>query len=51
VLANAVAYSALACVAAVLLLETRIRTEGLDIAIGRARSRGEDDAAVLVYAR
>ena len=51
VLANAVAYCALACVAAVLLLETRIRTEGLDIAIGRARSRGEDDSAVLVYAR
>ncbi len=51
VLANAVAYSALACVAAVLLLETRIRTEGLDIAVGRARSRGEDDSAALVYAR
>ena len=51
VLANAVAYAALACVAAVLLLETRIRTEGLDIAVGRARSRGEDDSAVLVYAR
>jgi hypothetical protein len=51
VLANAVAYSALACVTAVLLLETRIRTEGLDIAIGRARSRGEDDATALVYAR
>jgi hypothetical protein len=51
VVANAVAYSALACVAAVLLLETRIRTEGLDIAVGRARSRGEDDAAALVYAR
>lgn len=50
-LANTVAYAALACVAAVLLLETRIRTEGLDIAIGRARSRGEDDAAALVYAK
>ena len=50
-LANAVAYSALACVAAVLLVETRIRTEGLDIAVGRARSRGEDDAAALVHAR
>jgi len=50
-LANAVAYSAVACVAAVLLLETRIRTEGLDIAIGRARGRGEDDSAALVYAR
>lgn len=50
-LANAVAYSALACVAAVLLLETRIRTEGLDIAVGRARGRGEDDSAALVYAK
>ena len=48
--ANTVAYAALACVDAVLLLETRIRTEGLDIAISRARSRGEDDAAPLVYA-
>lgn len=51
VLANTAAYSALACVGAVLLLETRIRTEGLDIAIGRARSRGEDDSAPLVYVR
>ena len=50
-LANAVAYAALACAAAVLLVETRIRTEGLDIAIGRARSRGSDDSAALVYAR
>ena len=51
VLANAVAYSALACVDAVLLLEVRIRTEGLDIAIGRARSRGEDDAVPLVHVK
>lgn len=49
-LANTVAYAALGCVDAVLLLETRIRTEGLDIAISRARSRGEDDAAPLVWA-
>jgi hypothetical protein len=49
-LANTVAYAALACVAAVVLLDTRIRSEGLDIAISRARARGEDDAAVLVYA-
>ncbi|UQU63415.1 hypothetical protein COUCH_31055 [Couchioplanes caeruleus] len=48
--ANTIAYAALGCVDAVLLLETRIRTEGLDIAISRARSRGEDDAAPLVYA-
>lgn len=48
--ANTVAYAALACVDGVLLLETRIRTEGLDIAISRARSRGQDEAAALVYA-
>jgi hypothetical protein len=47
-LANAVAYSAMACLSAVLLLETRIRTEGLDILIGRIRSRGGDPAATLV---
>ncbi|AGL15244.1 hypothetical protein [Actinoplanes sp. N902-109] len=49
-LANTVAYAALGCVDAVLVLETRIRTEGLDIAISRARSRGEDPAAALVWA-
>jgi hypothetical protein len=49
--ANTVAYAALACVSAVLLLDIRVRTEGLDLAIGRARSRGEDDAAPLVPAR
>jgi hypothetical protein len=48
---NTVAYSALACVAAVVSLEARIRSEGLDIAIGRARARGEDDAAPLAYTR
>ena len=36
---------------AVLLVETRIRTEGLDIAITRSRSRGEDETAVLVAPR
>jgi hypothetical protein len=49
-LANTVAYAALACVSAVLLLDTRVRTEGLDIAISRIRSRGGDDAAALVHA-
>ncbi|WP_067497562.1 hypothetical protein [Actinoplanes sp. TFC3] len=49
-LANTVAYAALASVDAVLTLEIRIRTEGLDIAISRARSRGEDEAAPLVWA-
>ena len=48
-LANTVAYAALACVSAVLLLEVRVRTEGLDIAISRTRSRGGDDAAPLVH--
>ncbi|OJF15334.1 hypothetical protein [Couchioplanes caeruleus] len=47
--ANAVAYAALGCVDAVLLLETRIRTEGLDIAVARIRSRGGDPAAALVH--
>ncbi|WP_328471904.1 hypothetical protein OHA21_08445 [Actinoplanes sp. NBC_00393] len=50
-LANTVAYAALACLDAVLLVETRIRTEGLDIAINRRRSRGEDEAAALVVVR
>src|SRR4051812_6645747 len=35
-LADTVAYSALACVAAVLVLDIRMRTEGLDIAVRRA---------------
>ncbi|GIE78845.1 hypothetical protein Aph02nite_47950 [Actinoplanes philippinensis] len=47
-LANAVAYAALACLDAVLLLEIRIRTEGLDISVNRARSLGADPAAALV---
>ena len=47
-LANTVAYAALACVAAVLLVDTRIRTEALDIVIGRSRARGEDAEAFLV---
>lgn len=49
-LANTVAYAALACVAAVLLLDVRVRTEGLDIAVSRARSRGEDAELMLVHA-
>jgi len=47
-LANAVAYAALGCLTAVLLLEARVRTEGLDILISRTRSRGGDPAAALV---
>ena len=48
-LANAVAYAALACLSAVLLLEVRVRTEGLDILISRTRSRGGDPGASLVH--
>jgi hypothetical protein len=47
-LADTVAYAALACVAAVLLVDIRMRTEGLDIAIGLARGRGAEPAATLV---
>ncbi|WP_052311673.1 MULTISPECIES: hypothetical protein [unclassified Actinoplanes] len=50
-IANTVAYAALACLDAVLLVDARIRTEGLDIALHRARARGEDDAAVVAGAR
>jgi hypothetical protein len=46
-LADTVAYAALACVAAVLLRDIRIRTEGLDIAI----RRGYDPAGRLGYLR
>ncbi|MEE6257280.1 hypothetical protein [Plantactinospora sonchi] len=37
---NAVAYNVLACLDAVVYLETRIRTEGMDIAIAQARRTG-----------
>ncbi|MFC4068451.1 hypothetical protein [Actinoplanes subglobosus] len=50
-LANAVAYAALGCLDAVLLLEIRIRTEGLDIAVNRARSLGKDPATALAVRR
>ncbi|WP_203817905.1 hypothetical protein [Paractinoplanes ferrugineus] len=46
-LANTVAYAALACLDAVLLVESRIRTEGLDIGVRRSRARGEDETAML----
>ncbi|MEV1332887.1 hypothetical protein AB0J20_25320 [Micromonospora costi] len=39
---NTVAYPALACLDAVLHLETRMRTEGLDIRLARARPRTPD---------
>jgi hypothetical protein len=44
---NAVAYPALACLDAVLHLETRMRTEGLDIALSRAYATGRPPAATL----
>jgi hypothetical protein len=44
---NAVAYPALACLDAVLHLETRMRTEGLDIAMSRAYATGHPPAATL----
>lgn len=44
---NAVAYPVLACLDAVLHLETRMRTEGLDLAISRARATGRSPAAIL----
>lgn len=40
VLANTVVYAALACLDAVLYLETRMRVEGLDVAVGRSRRLG-----------
>jgi hypothetical protein len=47
-LADAVAYAAAGCLDAVLHLETRIRLEGLDIAVGNSRRRGQPVAGVLV---
>ncbi len=40
IFADVLAYAALGCLDAVLHLETRIRTEGLDLDIGRARRHG-----------
>ncbi|MET7393558.1 hypothetical protein ABZS66_08705 [Dactylosporangium sp. NPDC005572] len=55
VLVDAVAYATLACIDAVLYLETRMRVEGLDIAIGRIRRLGRPvdlaGAAILGAAR
>ncbi|WP_433390292.1 hypothetical protein [Micromonospora sp. KLBMP9576] len=47
---NSVAYPALACLDAVLHLETRIRTEGLDIRLSRARP-GTPESTLLAAAR
>jgi hypothetical protein len=50
-LAGSVSAAALACLDAVLLIDTRIRTEGLDIAVRRALANGADPAQVLVHRR
>ena len=43
---NTLAYAALACLAATLHLETRIRTEGLDIRLSRRKNHDQDQLAV-----
>jgi hypothetical protein len=48
---NAVAYPVIACLDAVLHLETRMRTEGLDLMISRSRATGHPPAAALVVSR
>lgn len=50
-LAGTVSCAALACLDAVLLIDTRIRTEGLDITLRRALANGIDLAQVLVHTR
>jgi hypothetical protein len=46
-LANTIAYPTLACLDAVVYLETRMRTEGLDIRLARARAHGPVSTASL----
>jgi len=48
-LAGTVSCAALACFDAVLLIDTRIRVEGLDIELRRALANGCDPARVLVH--
>ena len=48
---NALAYPMLACLDAILHLEARMRTEGLDIALRQALHRGVDPTPALVVAR
>jgi hypothetical protein len=50
-LAGTVSCAALACFDAVLLIDTRIRVEGLDIALRRAVANGADPASTLVHTR
>ncbi|WP_344136084.1 hypothetical protein [Luedemannella flava] len=49
-LINAIAYPTLACLDAVLLVDTRIRSEGLDIALRRTQARGGRVGDLLVAA-
>jgi hypothetical protein len=48
---NGVAYATLACLDAVLHMETRMRVEGLDIALGRALRRGAAAPGALAVRR
>ena len=48
-LAGTVSCAALACVDAVLLIDTRIRTEGLDIELRRALANGNDLGQVMAH--
>jgi hypothetical protein len=48
-LAGTVSCAVLACYDAVVLIDTRIRAEGLDIAVRRALANGTDAAQVLVH--
>ena len=50
-LAGTVSCAALACLDAVLLVDTRIRAEGLDIRLRRAVAHGVDPAQALAYSR
>jgi hypothetical protein len=50
-LAGTVSCAVLACFDAVLLIDTRMRVEGLDIALRRALANGTDAAQVLVHTR
>jgi hypothetical protein len=49
--ANTIAYGVLGCLDAVLHLENRMRVEGLDIAVTRARRRGEPADLALAVPR
>jgi hypothetical protein len=50
-LAGTVSAATLACFDAAVLIDTRIRTEGLDVELRRAQANGADAARVLVHSR